>query len=132
MKIACLIAQYLLGLGFTVFGLNGFLHFMNPPPPPPGPALNFMTAMGQTHYMAFVFALQLAGGLLLLANRFVALGLVLLAPVLVNILLYHGLMFPQGVLPGAILSLLWLVAAYRVWPAFAGLLRATPPARTAV
>ena len=33
MKIASIIARYLLGLMFTVFGLNGFLNFIHQPPP---------------------------------------------------------------------------------------------------
>jgi hypothetical protein len=33
MKIASMIARYLLGLMFTVIGLNGFLHFILQPPP---------------------------------------------------------------------------------------------------
>ena len=33
MKIASIIARYLLGLIFLVFGLNGFLHFIPMPPP---------------------------------------------------------------------------------------------------
>ena len=34
MKIASMASRYLLGLMFTVFGLNGFLHFIPQPPPP--------------------------------------------------------------------------------------------------
>jgi len=33
MRIASVIARYLLGLIFLVFGLNGFLHFIPMPPP---------------------------------------------------------------------------------------------------
>ena len=33
MKIATVIARFLLGLIFTVFGLNGFLNFIPQPPP---------------------------------------------------------------------------------------------------
>ena len=41
MKIASMIARYLLGLLFTVFGLNGFLHFIHKPPPTTPLALQF-------------------------------------------------------------------------------------------
>ncbi len=40
MRIASIIARYLLGLIFLVFGLNGFLHFI-PMPPPKGLAAQF-------------------------------------------------------------------------------------------
>jgi len=33
MKIVSVTARYLLGLLFTVFGLNGFLYFIHQPPP---------------------------------------------------------------------------------------------------
>jgi uncharacterized membrane protein YphA (DoxX/SURF4 family) len=92
MKIAALIARNLLGLMFVVFGLNGFLHFIPQPPPPAGLASQFLGALGASHYMVPVFALQLVGGALLLANRFVPLALVLLGPVIANILLFHVLM----------------------------------------
>jgi len=32
MKIVSIVARYLLGLLFTVFGLNGFLNFIHQPP----------------------------------------------------------------------------------------------------
>jgi hypothetical protein len=46
--------------------------------------------------MAVVFLAQIIGGILLLAGRFVPLGLAILAPVLVNILDYHITMNPGG------------------------------------
>jgi hypothetical protein len=49
MKIAVLIARLLLALVFLVFGLNGFLHFMNGPLPP-GLTGQFLNALVQSHY----------------------------------------------------------------------------------
>jgi len=95
MKIAAIIARSLLGLLFLVFGLNGFLHFI-PMPPPTGLAGQYMGALFVSHYLVAVFLLQVAGGFLLLVNRFVPIGLVLLGPVIVNILLFHSLMAPEG------------------------------------
>ncbi len=121
MKIAALIARVLLGLLFLVFGLNGFLHFI-PMAPPPGLAGQYMGALFLSHYVVAVFLLQIVGGVLLLANRFVPLALVLLGPVLVNILLFHALMAPEG-LPVALFStVLWAILFYAVRSAFAGLL----------
>src|SRR5678816_1555036 len=96
MRIAALIARLLLGLIFVVFGLNGFLQFIPMGPMPAGLAGQFIGALFQSHYLWVVAALQVIGGLLLLINRFVPLGLVLLGPVIVNILLYHLLLFPSG------------------------------------
>ena len=128
MKIVTLIARNLLGLMFVVFGLNGFLHFIPQPPPPAGLAGQFLGALSASHYMVPVFLLQLIGGALLLANRFVPLALVLLGPVIVNILLYHSLMDPKGLPPGTGALLLWLVVFYGVRSAFAGVFAA--PVRT--
>lgn len=120
MRIASLIARILLGLMFLIFGLNGFLHFIPQPPPPAGVAGQFLSALAASHYLVLVFLLQLVGGALLLANRFVPLALVLLGPVIVNILLYHALMAPAGLPPGIVALVLWLVVFTSVRSAFAG------------
>ena len=121
MKIATLIARILLGLLFLVFGLNGFLHFI-PMTPPAGLAGQYMGALFLSHYFVAVFLLETIGGALLLVNRFVPLALILLGPVLVNILLFHALMAPEG-LPMALFAIaLWAILFYRVRRAFAGVL----------
>ena len=120
MKIAALIARNLLGLMFVVFGLNGFLRFLPQPPPPAGLATQYLTVLSASHYMVPVFLLQLIGGVLLLANRFVPMALVLLGPVIANILLYHSLMAPAGLPPGLVAFILWLIVFYSVRSAFAG------------
>jgi putative oxidoreductase len=74
MKIVTLIARILLGLVFLVFGLNGFLNFLNTGPAPTGLAGQFLGALILSHYYWVVAALQIAGGALLLANRFVPLA----------------------------------------------------------
>lgn len=122
MKIATLVARVLLGLMFTVFGLNGFLHFI-PTPPYPGLAGQYMNVLVASHYMVPVFVLQLGAGLLFLLNRYVPLALTLIAPVIVNILLFHVLMNPTGIVPGAIATVCWLFVFYSARPAFAGIFR---------
>ena len=120
MKAIPHIARVLLGFIFTVFGLNGFLHFI-PMPPPTGVAGQFMGALAGSEYLAVVFALQLVGGVLLLANRFVPLALTLLGPVIVNIVLFHIFMAPGGMAMALVVSLLWLVVFWSVRTAFAGI-----------
>src|SRR5229473_1238917 len=107
MKIATLIARLLLGLTFLVFGLNGFLNFLNMGPLPSGLAGQFIIALAASHYYWVIAGLQVAGGVLLLVNRFVPLALVLLGPVIVNIFFFH-LFMDRGGLPLAILVvILW-------------------------
>jgi putative oxidoreductase len=120
MKIASVIARYLLGLIFLVFGLNGFLHFI-PMPPPTGLAAQFGGAIFASHYWVLIFGLQVLGGLLLLLNRFVVLALVLLGPVIVNILFFHLLMAPEGIPLAAVVVVLWLVLAVRYKQYLAGI-----------
>jgi putative oxidoreductase len=122
MKIAALIARILLGLVFTVFGLNGFLHFLPMPATlPPGPAGQFIGALMASHYVYVVSGLQALGGLILLTNRFVPLGLTLLGPVVVNIFLFHLLMEPTGLPMAIVVVVLWSITAIRYRQNFAGL-----------
>ena len=124
MTVASTVARYLLGLMFTIFGLNGFLHFIHQPPPASPLALQYMTVMAASHYFVLVFLVQLIAGVLLLANRFVPLALALLAPVLVNILMYHTLMDPAGLPLGIFAAVLWALIFLRVRGAFAGIFQA--------
>jgi putative oxidoreductase len=87
-KYAFVIARVLLGLVFTVFGLNGFLHFFQNPPVP-GLAGQFMGALLGSHYYVIAFGTEVIGGVLLLSSRYVPLALTLLGPVIVNILSFH-------------------------------------------
>ena len=120
MKIAVLIARILLGLMFVVFGLNGFLNFLHAPMPT-GTAGQYMQVLVQTHYMQVVFLVQLLGGLLLLSGQFIPLALVLLAPVIFNILLFHATMQPAGIPPGLLATVLWFIVFFGVRPAFSGI-----------
>ena len=120
MRIASVIARYLAGVIFLVFGLNGFLNFI-PLPPPGGIAGQFMGALYVSHYLWVIFAFQVIGGLLLLVNRYVPLAMAILAPVLVNILTFHALMAPSGLPLALFVALLWIVIFIEVRPAFSGL-----------
>jgi putative oxidoreductase len=121
MKIATLIARLLLGLIFVVFGLNGFLNFINMGPLPSGLAGQFIGALAQSHYFWVVAALQVAGGGLLLVNRFVPLALVLLGPVIVNIILYHVFLFPSGMQGAIVVTILWFIVFYGHRQHFSGI-----------
>lgn len=109
MKIVVVISRYLLGVIFTLFGFNGIFHFIPAPPPHSLLAVQFLTMMYASHFMAVVLVVQIVGGLLLLAGRFVPLALAILGPVLVNILNFHILMNPAGIGPGVLATVLWLI-----------------------
>ena len=88
------IARVLLGLIFTVFGLNGFFNFMPPPELPEG-AGAFMGALaGSGYFFPFLKLTETVCGLLLLSNKMVPLALTILAPVVLNIVLFHVFLAP--------------------------------------
>ena len=112
MKIVTMIARYLLGLMFLIFGSNMFLSFIPMGPLPPGLAGQFTAALFAAHYFYVVGAIMVVSAILLLLNRYVGLGLTLLGPVLFNILVYHLLMNPSGIGMGAFATVLWLLVGW--------------------
>jgi hypothetical protein len=99
-------------LVFLVFGLNPFLNYL-PAILPPGLGGQFLTLLMQSHYVLFIGAVQVAGGALLLANRYVPLALTLLGPVIVNILLFHLLLSHAGAALAIIVAIFWGMLAFR-------------------
>ncbi|MDB4982346.1 MAG: putative rane protein [Myxococcales bacterium] len=123
-------ARLFLGLVFTVFGLNGFFHFLPMPPMAASPAASFVGALLNSGYlMKLVFATELSAGLLFLAGRFVPLALALIAPVIVNIVAFHAFLAPAGL--GLALAVLAaeLALAWSHRAAFAPLFQARATAR---
>jgi putative oxidoreductase len=121
MKTAALIARMLLGIMFTIFGLNGFLNFI-PQPPPVGMVATFLGVLFGSHYHVFIFGLQLICGILLLANQFVPLALTILGPIIANILVFHITMQPAGLPPGILATILWCILTWRLRSHFTALL----------
>jgi uncharacterized membrane protein YphA (DoxX/SURF4 family) len=120
-------ARVLLGLVFFTFGLDGFLHFVPQPDPSamPPDSLAFAGALMATGYMfPLIKGTEVLVGALLLANRFVPLALVLLAPVLVNIILFHAFLAPSGTGMPIVLVALQLFLAWTHRRAYRPLLTA--------
>jgi len=129
MKILTHISRFLLGFIFLVFGLNGFLHFI-PMPPPSGVAGQFLGAMFVSKYLLVVSGLQVISGALLLINRYVPLALTILGPIIVNILLFHGLMNPAGIGLAIFVTIFWGVVFVGVRSAFVGIFEARVEIKT--
>src|SRR5258706_14756724 len=123
MKITATIARIIMGSVFVFFGMNIFFQFLHPPPPPGGPAGDFAKALVVSHYIYVVGALQVVGGLLCLAGRFVPLGLTLLGPVIVNILLFHIRLSPTGLTMAIVVAVLALIVLWYHRASFAGLVK---------
>jgi uncharacterized membrane protein YphA (DoxX/SURF4 family) len=115
--------RLLLGLVFFVFGLNGFLQFI-PPPAAPDKAVAFLGALAATGYMfPLIKSVEVIGGALLLSNRFVPLALALVAPNVVNIVLFHAVLAPGGLAVALFVLALELFTAWSYRDAFAPMLR---------
>ena len=118
-----LILRILLGLGLAVFGLNKFLHFLQMPETTPA-AGKLMGALAEAgFYFPILGVIYLVVAVMLLANRFVAFGLLLLAPVFVNILLIHGLLDPAGIGAGLLFSIMIAALAILRWDKYAPLFK---------
>lgn len=129
MRYVILGARIIEGLIFLIFGLNGILHFFKMPLPT-GDALTWFGIMAAHHWINFVAVVQLIGGLLLLVGRFVPLALTILAPVIVNILLYHALLWPHGAALAIVVLIMELFLLGVYWRSFAPLLHPNPEAKT--
>lgn len=107
-------ARVLLGLVFFVCGLDGFLHVLPQPTEPPSEgAMALAVALLKSGYMfPLIKGTEVAVGALLLANRFVPLALVLIAPVLVNIFAFHAFLAPSGLALASVLVALELTLAW--------------------
>ena len=126
MKMTAIIARYLMGLIFIVFGLNGFLNFIPQPPPSNPLTVQFFVSVSQSHFAAFFFAIQLLGGLLLISGYFVPLALTLLAAELYNILAFHLMFSPATIAPALVTSVLWVLVFLEHRESFNGIFRARP------
>jgi uncharacterized membrane protein YphA (DoxX/SURF4 family) len=125
-RITVAILRVVMGLFFAFSGSNGLFHYVpDPQVKLPEGATKFATALVESGYMLPLIAVtHLVAGLMLLSGLFVPLALTLLAPFLLNALLFHVYLEPSG-LP--MVSAFWvvelvLVFAYR--GAFKPMLRA--------
>lgn len=83
------IVRIILGIILVVFGSNKFLHFF-PLPSVDGSAAHFMDTLVATGFIFPVLGvLEVFIGTMLLLKKWVAFVLLLLAPISVNILLFH-------------------------------------------
>jgi uncharacterized membrane protein YphA (DoxX/SURF4 family) len=113
-----LVLRIILGLILIIFGANKFAGFM-PSPELPEAAGNFMGALAETGYMfPLIGAVEVIVGLLLIFNKWVGLALIILAPVAVNMVLFHLKLAPGGIGPAALVTILNGVLIYANWDKF--------------
>ena len=105
------VTRIILGVVFVVFGLNGFVLFITPPEHSAAGG-KFIDLLMSSGYMYVEKLLEIIGGALLLANRYVMLGLVILGPLVVNILLFHLFLERHTLVIGVVPFVLW---AWLIW-----------------
>ncbi|MHC4261163.1 MAG: DoxX family membrane protein [Planctomycetota bacterium] len=118
-----LLARVLLGLVYFVLGANGFLDFI---PKPDGTSASraLGDAFDESGYMwSLIEGTEVVGGLLLLTGVATPLGLVVLAPITVNVLLWNLLLDPSGMPIGIAVTLLHLYLGWSYRDDFRSLFR---------
>lgn len=127
------VLRVLLGGLFLMSGAMKLMPSGQLPPMPPA-ASAYILALGATGYtMPLIAVIEVIAGGLLIAGYFVPLSLTVLAPIIVNIALFHVLLAPS--IPVVIFLLASeLALAWYYRDAFAGLLRpgAAPASASAV
>ena len=109
------IVRILLGIILLVFGANKFFGFI-PLPELPEQANNFMTSLGATGYvLKIVGVLEIVIGALLLMKKWVAFALTLLAPISINILLFHLFLDVTGIGGALLVTVLNGILIYKYW-----------------
>ncbi len=117
-----MVLRILMGLIFVVFGANKFVGFL------PNPELNAEAGslIGAIINSGFMWELMgviyIVAGLLLIINKAVPFALVLLAPMVVNIFLFHAVLDPAGLAgPSTLVLILQIALMYAHWDKFKAL-----------
>jgi uncharacterized membrane protein YphA (DoxX/SURF4 family) len=122
-------ARLVLGLIFAVFGLNFFVGFLPAPELSPRAGAFFQALIDSGYLFAVEKVVELAAGILLLAGWFVPLALVLLAPIVLNILMFHLFLDPANLPLALVVTVLEVFLAWRYRHAFEPLLEARTAAQ---
>lgn len=114
------ILRILLGLLLIIFGLSQWIHFnVVPTHIYTGEAAIFIDSLSSTGYiLKVVGTLEILVGLLLLFNKWVPFALLLLAPITVNILLFHLFLDIPGLYVAMVVVVLNAILIYKHWKVY--------------
>lgn len=113
-----LILKIILGLLLVVFGSNKFIGFLpdfeftNPQ------AGILMGAFATSYVLKVVGLIEIMAGILLGINKYVPFALIVLAPISVNIILFHATLDPMNIGPGAFVFLANAYLIYKNWNSY--------------
>ncbi len=104
------IVRIFLGIVLVLSAINNFCKII------PTPAGDFIESFGQVNYvLPIVGVLELAIGAMLLLKKWVAFALILLAPISLNILLFHLYLDLSGIAPALLVAILNAILIYKHW-----------------
>ncbi len=129
-KILSALPRVLLGLIYFAAGLAGLLNKI-PQEPMEGAAALYMSGLGGSYLITLVKLTEVTVGVLLLANRFVPLALLIIAPVVINIAAFHLFYAPSGLAVPVFMIAAQIFIAWQHRAAFATVLTARQPALSA-
>jgi uncharacterized membrane protein YphA (DoxX/SURF4 family) len=115
MKITLIVVRVLMGLLFLTSVIGYFFQLM-PQPELGGNALLFVTGLGASGYLLpFVKVVELLVSISFFTGKFVPLAAVVIFPITINILLFHAVLAPDGLIVPAFLFLgnIFLAYGYR-------------------
>ncbi|WP_109302152.1 DoxX family membrane protein [Aquimarina sp. AU474] len=110
-----IVLRIVLGAMLIVFGSNKFIGFLpdfefaNPE------AGIFFGALASSYVLKTVGLIEVIVGLLLLVNKAVPFALVVLAPISVNIILFHSTLDPANIGPAAFVFLVNAFLIFKYW-----------------
>lgn len=115
MKKLILALKILLGVMLIIFGSNKFIGFL--------PDFEFANpeagilfgALANSYILKTVGLIEVIVGVLLVTNKAVPFALILMAPISVNIILFHGTLDPANIGPGAFVFIVNTFLIYKHW-----------------
>jgi uncharacterized membrane protein YphA (DoxX/SURF4 family) len=114
------ILRIILGLGLLFFGLSKLFNFnFMPMHIYTGDAAIFIDSLSNTGYiLKVVGTFEVLIGLLLVINKWVSFALILLAPISVNIFLFHLFMDTPGLILAMVVIVLNAILIYKHWKVY--------------
>ncbi|WP_293891411.1 DoxX protein [Flavobacterium sp.] len=114
------IVRIALGLALVIFGANMISHFIPMDQPDTNTAAGqFMNSLGATGYIFPVVGfLEVIIGAMLLLKKWVAFALILLAPISINILLFHLFLDIPGLSIALLIVVFNAVLMFKHWPQY--------------
>ena len=124
MKIVTFVGRVLMGLLF-LFASITYLFKLIEPPPLTGAMKTFNDGLDASVYlMPAVKIVELLCGIAFVVGRFVPLATVLIAPIIVNIVLVHAFLAPEGLPVAVFLVVANALVAFRYREAYRPLFKA--------